>query len=384
MTGWTTPAQVKEKVQKDWDKGTLMVASWANQPDALPYRVNLKGPTSAQWSDEFDAARRWIAQWDGFPVEWREFTHPRLGKNRVPVAVEYSTWDELFALIGKRTAADRFRRAADEVTTRYPALGPWVLTHSTVVLDRADNWPRLLAVVDWMERHPRPGVYLRQMDVPGVHTKFVEAHRSLLTTLLDLVLPPSAIDAERRGAAQFAERYGFRSRPRLVRFRPLGSATAGPRDITWTVDDWARWNEPPRRVFITENEVNFLAFPEVAGAIVVFGAGYGFEGWDDVAWLRDAEAFYWGDLDTHGFAILDRLRTRLPQVRSFLMDEATLVAHQSLWGEEPDPTDRALPRLTDAEQAVYQGLVTDRWAPRLRLEQERISYGWVGHHVPGL
>ena len=32
-----------------------------------------------------------------------------------------------------------------------------------------------------------------------------------------------------------------------------------------------------RRVFITENEINFLAFPRMKEAIVIFGAGYG---WD--------------------------------------------------------------------------------------------------------
>jgi hypothetical protein len=34
---------------------------------------------------------------------------------------------------------------------------------------------------------------------------------------------------------------------------------------------------PIERVFIVENETNFLAFPAVARALVVFGAGYGWE-----------------------------------------------------------------------------------------------------------
>lgn len=37
---------------------------------------------------------------------------------------------------------------------------------------------------------------------------------------------------------------------------------------------------------------------------------------------------YWGDLDTHGSAILDRLRAWLPQTRSFLMDRETLLDHR--------------------------------------------------------
>jgi hypothetical protein len=339
--------------------------------------VPLKGPTSAQWSDRFDEARRWIALWVDSPVEWREFNHPRLGRNRVPVAVVYPTWDDLWRLIGQGRAARRFLDDARVLVQTYPGLDPWVTAHPLTVVERAEDWPRLLAVVEWIRQHPRPGVYLRQMDVPGVHTKFVEAHRGLLAALLDQVLPRDAVDP-RWPPANFAERYGFLAKPRLVRFRFLDPGHEGPRDQTWRLDDWVRWpGTGVERVFVTENEVNFLAFPDVPGALVVFGAGYGFDGWDEIPWLARAEVVYWGDLDTHGFAILDQLRTQLPRVRSFLMDQATLLAHRNLWGREPQPTDRALTRLTEDEQDVYQGLVGHRWAPQLRLEQEQLPFSWA-------
>ena len=37
--------------------------------------------------------------------------------------------------------------------------------------------------------NPRPNIYLRQVDLPGLHTKFIEAHRGVLAELLDLALP---------------------------------------------------------------------------------------------------------------------------------------------------------------------------------------------------
>ncbi len=42
-----------------------------------------------------------------------------------------------------------------------------------------------------------------------------------------------------------------------------------------------------------------------------------------------------GDIDTYGFAMLDRLRSYHPHIRSLLMDEATLLQHRPLWGREP-------------------------------------------------
>ena len=86
---------------------------------------------------------------------------------------------------------------------------------------------------------------------------------------------------------------------------------------------------------------------------------------------------YWGDIDTHGFAILDQLRGRLPAVRSFLMDRATLDAHQAQWGEEPDPVIHDLPRLTTEEQTLFDDLRDNRIRVGLRLEQERVGFQWL-------
>ena len=36
---------------------------------------------------------------------------------------------------------------------------------------------RLLDVVTWLRAHPRPGIYLRQVDLPGIHSKFIERHK---------------------------------------------------------------------------------------------------------------------------------------------------------------------------------------------------------------
>jgi hypothetical protein len=43
---------------------------------------------------------------------------------------------------------------------------------------------------------------------------------------------------------------------------------------------------------------------------------------------------YWGGIDTHGFAILDRLRASIPGAALLLMDENTLQAHRHVWGQE--------------------------------------------------
>jgi hypothetical protein len=290
---------------------------------------------------------------------------------------------EALEFIGQSRKAQRFQAIWRHTAAEQPALLAWLAKRPLQALELADRWERLLAVVSWLKAHPRPRVYLRQVDAPGVDSKFIEAHRGVLTDLLNLALPPEAIDAEANGAAHFARRFGFLEKPVRIRFRPLDptlvslSGWQGFPDITLDAASFAALSLPAARVFITENETNFLVFPPVARAIVIFGSGYGWDSLGHAKWLHGCDLRYWGDVDTHGFVILDQLRGHFPQVTSFLMDRETLLAHRLHWGEELEPVRHDLVRLSVNEAELYDELRFDRLRPRLRLEQERIGYHWL-------
>jgi hypothetical protein len=59
------------------------------------------------------------------------------------------------------------------------------------------------------------------------------------------------------------------------------------------------------------------------------------------------------------------------------MDRETLLAHRSQWVPEPTPTRVALDLLTPAEQSLYQALIAGTYGPAVRLEQERVNFGWL-------
>jgi hypothetical protein len=241
-----------------------------------------------------------------------------------------------------------------------------------------DVWPQLVATVRWIVDHDTSRLDVRHLDVPGVDTKFVERHRKVLGPLLDQVLPPERVDP---GAPSFAARYGFRRRPSYLRLRLLAPVPTFPATVTEVqlrVDELAATELPVDTVFIVENQATYLAFPSVPGAVVVFGEGFGTTVLEAVAWLRKKQLVYWGDIDTHGFAILHRLRERVPSVRSLLMDRATLLAHREQIVGEPTPTSASLEFLTSEEQELYRDLIEDRYGPSVRLEQERIRFSLVG------
>lgn len=386
---WTTPADLRGQVQRLWDRG-LVLASLAGGEPLFPRRLILKRPGSGELAERFDEVRTWVAELRRMPhcrVVMREVRHRVLGTNLVPDEVWIDTLDDALALLGKRAEAKRFAALLATTRERQPAAVAWLARNPHEASRQSAQWPHLLDIVDWLQAHPRPAIHVRQLDIAGVHTKFIEANRTVLSQLLDLALPEAAIDAEAGGsssASRFCRRYGFLDKPLRIRFRVLDHALAllplgadHEQDITLSADAFARLELPVEQVFVTENEVNFLAFPERPGSIVIFGAGYGFDTLAQAGWLRNRSIHYWGDIDTHGFAILDQLRAHFPQARSFLMDRETLMSHAAQWVSELDPVRRDLPRLDHEERELFDDLRDNRLGAGVRLEQERIGFRWV-------
>lgn len=385
--GWTTPEEITAHVRRLWDRGRILSASLAGEP-LFPLRVTLRRPDSRALGERFEEARRWIQTLErssrsrashGYDVHWTQIEHRQLGRNRVPEAIVVPTEEDALRMVGMARRAARFRVLAAMTSDQLPELRDWMVRRPLLMLEHDDDWERILRVLLWFRAHPRPAVYLRQIEIPEIDTKFVEERLGLLSELLDIVLPSEAIDASARGSREFERRYGLTTKPALVRFRALDRCCSigGLTDVSSPVGEFARLDLPIEHVFLTENEVNGLAFPDVPRSIVVFGLGYGVERLAQVPWLRRAAVHYWGDIDTHGFAILDRVRSILNDARSLMMDRETLVAHQAHWAHEPVQHIGPLARLTPAEADVYAGLSSGVFGDRVRLEQERVAFAWV-------
>jgi hypothetical protein len=269
-------------------------------------------------------------------------------------------------------------RPCSRTKAECPRVLSWLERNPVRALQLAADWDRLLATVRWIDERQFADLYVRQVDVPGVDTKFIEGHERVLTQLLDLQLDPARISP---AAPDFAGRFGFRRKPEYVRFRCLSPGTPYT-EMTVCADELTAAPEGVTRAYILENEVTYLAFPLAGDAIALFGDGYAVNILAKLRWLATLDLTYWGDLDTHGFAILNRLRSRFPNARSILMDRETLLAHQSQWVTEKTPTKAALNLLTPAEQDLYQDLVGGTFGPAIRLEQERVSFASLERVLP--
>ncbi|HEY3574299.1 MAG TPA: Wadjet anti-phage system protein JetD domain-containing protein [Arthrobacter sp.] len=407
---WTTVAGLRAQSLKAWNSGALL-RELLEPSGAYPRRRSLKRPTAAALLSDYAAAQRWAAELFAGAgpcvLETVDVGRRTVGSNRIPAAAVFATVDDEIGLVGKSREAERFRDLAVGLGELDPLLLGWAARRPLKLLELGDDVLSAARVALWLRDNPAPGIYVRQLGLPGVHTKFIERHRQVIDQLLAAVAPGADVDeveadadaspevgetdvagsdaalengAGRTPSARFARRHGFLHPPELVRFRildPAIPALRGARDMTVTAEAFSTLHLPVHTVIATENQVNFLALPERPGTLALYGAGYGFSSLRDAVWLRECEVLYWGDIDTHGFRILDQLRAVHPHVESVLMDEETLLAHRAAWGKEPTPSSAALTRLTPKEAALYEALGNDTYGSSIRLEQELINWDWA-------
>ena len=402
---WTTLADLRALSLKAWSSGSLLRELL--EPTGLyPRRRPLKRPTATALLRNYAAAGAWagelFAAAGPFSPETVEVGRSTIGSNRLPAAAVFSAAGDEIGFVGKTKDGARFVELAEGMAALDPSFRQWVLRRPLKLLELGADALTAARVALWLRDNPDPGVYVRQLSLPGVHTKFIENHRRVIDELAEALRPvalpdvpsggealpdvpaePDALlgqSAARTPAARFAARHGFVHPPELVRFRMLDPAVpllGDARDLTVTAAAFSSLRLPVASVIVTENLVNFLALPERPDSLAIYGGGYGFSSLRHAVWLRDCDVLYWGDLDTHGFRILDELRAVHPHVVSVLMDEATLLEHRDVWGSEPQASTAALTRLTGEESALYTALGSDSFGPAVRLEQELIRWNWA-------
>lgn len=311
----------------------------------------------------------------GYRIDFEPVAHRQLGEQHLPSRIYFETEQDFLRFIGKLREATQFKQLAQQTFERHPALAEVLHDKPRWLLDNLEVWNKLLSVADWFIAHPRPDIFIRQIDLPGIDSKFIEQHKTQLTILLDALLPPSTIEHE---AKSFERCYGLRFDQHLIRFRllDLSIAVSGLTDITLPLAEFCRLELPLKYVFITENKVNGLAFPDFPESMVIFSLGYGVGSLAEADWLKTKRIVYWGDLDTHGFEMLSRLREIFPHVESMLMDNATLVMNRTLCVTEASPVKYFPPFLSDTEHSTFNALLSPSGIA-LRLEQERIPFGQI-------
>lgn len=355
----------------EWLSGDAGESQW-------PLEVTLGVPTEQAALRQVDGVRAWVSAWQRWQgvgkLSWCERRWKALGVQRLPEKLALRGPEDVAMWIGESARWERAQFRYRALIARWPVLAQQLPRHFDVLAGYSDaDYQRLAAMLDWIASHPNSNLYPRQLPVSGLDSKWLDGRKGLLTDLV------AAIQEDPTSDLDFYQRCGLKAPPRLVRMRVLDQAlrvhVGGLGDITAPVDNLAAISWRVSHVFIVENLQTGLAMPDMPGAAVFMRLGYNVEVLAQLPWLASAKCIYWGDLDTHGFAILHRARSHIPQLQSVLMDESTLVQHKAMWVDESAQHSAiSLPLLTCEEQQLYRDLKKQRWGPNVRLEQERVDW----------
>jgi hypothetical protein len=353
--------------------------TWLLSESQWPMTVTLGIPTENVVASDASSIRQWVDAWTSWSgpakVSWVTRQWARLGAQRLPATLELAGPVEVAVIVGQgrrwRNATQRY----EAITHRWPQLaGNAVLgRHFNVLADYAEaDFSRLFAMLDWLERNPASGLAPRQLPVIGLDTKWLEKRTGIITELLKSIL-----NSDQSG--DFYAVCGLRRPKPRVRMRilcpQLRALVGGLNDIEAPTNELAALSIKPQRVIIVENLETGLALPDIEGTIAFMRLGNAVNLLAELPWLRDCDAVYWGDIDTHGYAILNRARSLFPHLASVMMSKETLLAHQELWCEENvQCPETELSWLTESEREVFEGLRNGTWGAQLRLEQERIAW----------
>ena len=391
-----TPADVRALATKRFQRerlNALREALGCAVTTTWPWVVPLGRPTERDVLTDAQSVLAWRDAWvdakvlGDFEVETDIIAWRAIGTQTVPVRVLFVNTKAIAKVAGLLPLWTQVVTRAKRFVALWPGIEEAMVREWAMLADWSDDAVLALErVLTWFVDHPKSGLYLRQLPIEGVDTKwFTEPRKKVVQRLL------VAIREAKVGAVlgtepsevlgpdmTFETVCGLKPLPKLIRGRLLDEVDQklfyGLSDLSLPLDEWAQLPLQPEIVFISENLQTGLAFEAHPKSVVFFGLGAGVTQLAAIPWVRTARIIYWGDVDTYGLEILAHLRSVLPQTESVMMNRQTLEAFRGLAvAENRQASGAHVEHLRENEREVFDALKVGDLA-RLRLEQERIPW----------
>jgi hypothetical protein len=371
-----TPTEIKEQSLKWWKEVLL---STIESVPYFPKEVSRIGKVSSKdilnklsdykQSIELLKSNSKENKKAGYTLHTTERQFDKIGSQSVPEKITIESISDYLQVTGKEKEYQIFLKNFSIIISELPSLLEWVKANPTKMIEH-ETWNETLKVCKFFMATPKPKLYVRQLPI-DIHTKYIFNNRGIVESLLEFLIPEHI----NTGETKFESRFNLKYSEHLVRIRfldtrlsPLDNVT----DISLTISEFMNFNLHCDSIFVTENLMNFLTLPSLERTIAIWsGGGFNVSHLQNIQWLRTKQFYYWGDIDAHGFQILNQFRMYFPNTISIMMDEETLSNFASAAGQKA--ANQNLKHLLESELELYNHLQ----ANNIRLEQEKITHAYA-------
>jgi hypothetical protein len=379
------PSAIQKRLERVYNSGDIFRLHIENKP-FTPIKVALKKPKEQELLQNFTQilVQKKRLETSGYPLEYKVFHFKKMGQQKLPVAVVIDDLELFLSLLKCQEEYALFVRWYAYLWKHYPKLKTLFLRKPKLVVEYAKEWEKLVLIVDFFLKHVRPNIYIREISLQGIDSKYIQKHLKIVDLLLSCLLEKEPLTTLKDFA--FEKCYKLKYILPQVRFRILDERLHlfGCDDITLPINQFEKLKLNCQKVFVVENKITFLSFPPLQGAIVIFGSGYNLGILKNTHWLDEKEIYYWGDIDMDGFAILSQMRSYFSQTKSFLMDSKTLEKWCDRSVSYSGSKELKLKHLTNEESILYQRLASNYYGKNFRLEQEMIPFDYIREIIDNL
>lgn len=306
----------------------------------------------------------------GYEVSLKTVNTRHAGAISMPDDIYFDNVEDYLRYIEKEAEFSRFQKTIVPSLKILPILKTWIEKQPLQAIKHLDIWADLMQVCQYFSKNPQPDAYIRNLPIDIAPT-FIKAHQSILTDLLNVILP----NQEKIDSPIFEERFGLRFDAPTMRIRLLDTGLIKDfpnfvQDISLPISQFQQVHISAENVFLIEDKDCFLTFPKCAKSVAIWSGGHSLKSLQNLSFLHSKHIFFWGDIAAVSFKKLSQIRTNFPQTQSLLMNEKTF----SLFGKRAIRTTFYFPHLANlnAEERACYSMLQNALAENC-LEQKEIA-----------
>lgn len=370
-----TPIDIKKKALRQY-KNFLRAVLRREQFFPLQIKGS-KGKASTPLATLFPQLRRLLEGAKGkvgygYTVTLKTVNTRHAGEISMPEDIFFANVEDYLKFIEKEAEFLQFRKAIRLTQRQVPALLEWMKAQPSEVIKHLPIWEALLKVLVFFQQHPQSQQYSRALDIE-IPTTFIEDNLAIIETLAQAVLTPSNIQKSKSQGNIL----GIKRVENMLLLRPLSLAvfpalTFGLEPFSVPVSICNTLPVEAQHVFIVQDKMDFLRFPEMEHSLAIYGEVTALENLPDITWLRDKQLYFWGNIAAASFEQLAQLRQHFPNIQPFLMDKKTWEAYQHLAIK-----DKVFSKDIRLLRAEEYDLFLDLKEQKVKLEQKHVKQTYL-------